>query len=238
MADVNINLGFGEFNKKLRAAIDKGLANKELKRLVEIETIKAIESVVTKNQDLFRPDRGGDGGNDLIGFLGIGEGGRADEDKVQTAWHFLLPKLRGDNKNLKSEFVRKSNKFGNIEYKVDFSKFYAHPKSTYISEKEGEPSIVIEWMRNLMEGVPTTQVRDRPDGVESYAFLPSSRAGRAGFGRMVPVGGIRIPPRQFTFTGRGASQVIGELTSDLIEKLNSPSFRGQITKAMNKAFRN
>ena len=234
-ANFGIDVDFGDFQKKLRKSIDDGLANLELKATIESEAAKAIESVITENQDTFRPDRGPDGGDDLIGFLGIGDNNQPDNDKIQKAWEFLLPRKRGDSRNFTSVFQQRKKRFGVIKYTIDVQKFYASPKANYISEGDQGDNLTIRWMENLIEGVPTAKVRDYP-AEEEYVFLPSSRSGRSGRGRMVPVDSIRIPPRQFKFDGRGSSIVYDRLLDKITKRLEGSAFKGQMTKAIKKAF--
>ncbi len=76
VALTNIKFDLDNLDRVLRNAIEKGLTTRQVKSTVNKLAVDEIEKVVEKNQNLFRPDAGPGGGNELVGQLGIGQGSR------------------------------------------------------------------------------------------------------------------------------------------------------------------
>jgi hypothetical protein len=239
MASFNIIGKDDGFLRQLRTAISNGLSTNELKSRVEKLVKSEIEDVVEKNQDLFRPDRGPDGGDDLVALLGIGEGGRPLVEKYagkNAAWSLLKPGTAASK--LTSNFVKsKRSKFGVINYEINTENFYKNFRSTYISRKGGDSDFEISWMQYLIEGIPTEQIREYPDDVTGYVMVRDGENfnpnfSRTGLGHMVPANKIKIPAKQFVFNGRTEQGTFGILFDKIDKKLSSSSFKNKIEKAI------
>jgi len=244
---VGASIDLDKAEKVLRDAILAGLSTRTLKVNVEKLAQKQIENVVDRNQDLFRPDRGPDGGDDLVGFLGIGQttsgsqAGRPSEEKYSgndAAWRLLRP-VRGDAiASLKSSFRKaRPGNFGRITYSINVEKFFNNFRSTYISRKRGDSDFEISWMQNLIDGVPTEQIREYPDGETEFAFVTGGpnfnpKSSRTGLGHMVAVGKLKIPAQQFAFRGRGRANTFGKLLSEIQRSLGSAAFKNKISESI------
>ncbi len=225
---IDTTKGIKGFAKVLLGVIEQGISSRKIKVEAEKAAIIQIEKAVKANQDLFRPDRGPDGGDNLVGLLGIGQGGKPLTDKIKNAWKFLEP-IRGTN--LSSTFRKNiKGKFGVINYEIDLDKFYNAFNSTYISRSGKESDLLISWMSQLVDGIPTTQVREYPPGENQFVFVSSGanfnpKFSRTGLGHMVPAGRIKIPATQFSFNGRGRAETFGKLFIAIEKRLKSSSFR-------------
>ncbi len=225
---VDTTKGIKGFANVLLSAIEKGISSRKIKVEAEKAAIIQIEKAVKANQDLFRPDRGSDGGDDLIGLLGIGQGGKPLTDKIRNAWKFLEP-IRG--KNLSSTFRKRvKGKFGIINYEIDLDRFYNAFDSTYISRARKQQDIPISWMSNLIQGIPTEQVREYPAEAKPFVFVSSGenfspKRSRTGLGHMVSSSKIKIPATQFSFNGRGRANTFGKLFIAIEKRLKSSAFR-------------
>jgi len=241
MAFINIKFDTRKIEKALRSAIEKGLASDILKAQVTTLTVIEIEKVVEDNQDLFRPDRGSDGGNDLVGLLGIGQGGSPLVEKYagrNAAWTLLNPGVNqfAGAAKLTASFRRaRSGSFANLTYTIDIDRFFNNFKSTYLSRKRGDADFTISWMQGLIDGIPTEQLRVNQAGDTDFVFVNSGpnfnpEFSRTGLGLMVPSSRLRIPTSQFTFNGRGRNNTFGVLLEKLQDKLSSNRFKSKIEK--------
>ena len=241
MAFININFDTRKVEATLRKAIEKGLSTNKIKNEVTKLTVAEIEKVVEKNQDLFRPDRGSDGGDELVGLLGIGQGGAPLVEKYagrNAAWTLLNPGVRefvGAAKLTASFSRARTGKFASLTYTIDVDRFFNNFKSTYLSRKRGDSDFEISWMQSLIDGIPTEQLRVNQAGATDFTFVNSGpnfnpEFSRTGLGHMVPAGRIGVPARQFTFQGRGRGSTFGVLQDKISASLSSNSFRNKIEK--------
>jgi len=235
LASLKFNLD--EVEKVLRDAIAKGLSTRQLKNEVQKAAVVEIEKAVDKNQNLFRPDAGPGGGDELVGKLGIGQGGRPLDDKYagpDGAWALLKPGTT--SAKLTSSFRRRrTGRFGILNYEIDLAAFFGDFRSTYISRKRGDDDLRISWMQNLIDGIPIAQLRDFAPNTTGHAFIDSgpnfNRAlSRTGLGHMVALERLKIPAQQFTFKGRGRANTFGKLISDINRRFASSRFRKKIEK--------
>lgn len=240
MSFARMSFDLKNIEKTLRRAITKGLSTIKLKTEVTKLAAAEIEKVVDGNQELFRPDRGPDGGNDLVGLLGIGKGGSPLVEKYagrNAAWTLLNPGIQqfvGAAK-LSSTFRRAGDIFGKLTYTIDIDKFFNNFKSTYLSRKRGDANFVISWMKSLIDGIPTEPLRINTSGETEFFFVNSGpnfnpEFSRTGLGLMVPAGRIKIPSQQFTFNGRGRSNTFGVLLDKIEKRLSSASFKSKVEK--------
>lgn len=239
MVQVNV---FGDNDKlfeQIRKALTGKLSTRQVKTLVEREAAKEIEKAVDETQDLFRPDRGPGGGDDLIALLGIGEGGRVLTEKFagrDAAFNLLKPGTAATN--FSSVFRRRSRgRFGLVNYEINLERFYNNFRSTYISRKRGDSDFEISWMDHLINGIPTTQLREYPEGENEFVLVTGGQNfnenfSRTGLGHMVPAGRLRIPARQFVFNGRGEAATFDVLFAAVTRRLSSSRFRTKIEKAI------
>jgi hypothetical protein len=240
MAKVDVKFDLNKVDSVLRNAITKGLSTQFLKNEVIKLTRIEIEKVVNRNQNLFRPDKGDDGGNELVGLLGIGANGSPLTNKYSGkggAWSLLIP--GGKVAKLTSSFRKSAVSFANINYTIDIDKFFNDFRSTYISHKRGDSDFIISWMQNLIDGIPTEKIRDYPAD-ESFVFVDSGKnfnpkLSRTGLGHMVPASRIKIPSRQFTFEGRGRKNTFGLLLDKMQQSLSSNSFKSSVEKTIAKS---
>lgn len=243
MAFANMSFDLRKIEATLRKAIEKGLSTSKIKTEVTKLAVVEIEKVVENNQDLFRPDRGPDGGDDLVGFLGIGQGGSPLTEKYagrNAAWALLNPgvnQFAGAAKLISSFSRARQGKFAGLTYVIDLGRFFNHFRSTYLSRKSGDSDIEISWMQSLIDGVPTESLRLSPTGDTQFSFVNSgpnfnANFSRTGLGIMVPAGRIKIPVRQFTFNGRGRNNTFGVLLDKLRKSLASTSFKNKVEKAI------
>jgi len=244
---VSASINLDRAEKILRDAILAGLSSRKLKASVENLALSQIEKTVNNNQDLFRPDRGPEGGDDLVGFLGIGQsstGSQAGRPSTQkyagedAAWTLLRP-IKGKGIAALSSSFRKARagNFGRITYTINLDSFFNNFRSTYISRKRGDSDFQISWMQNLIDGVPTEQTREYPDGETEFAFVTGGpdfnpNFSRTGLGHMVPVGKLKIPAQQFTFRGRGRANTFGKLLAEIGKSLRSAAFKNKIAKSI------
>lgn len=239
MAKFNIVGNSGKFFKSLEKALKKGLSRRQLKTQVTNAAKVEIDNVVQKTQDRFRPDRGPGGGDELVGQLGIGKGGKPQTEKYrggEAAFKLLEPTTA--IAPFSSSFVASRKKFGVISYEINIDKFYDHFKSKYASNKAGDAVLDIKWMEHLIEGIPTEERRDNPIGA-TFAFVDSGPAfnpgfSRTGLGHMVNIQKIKIPARQFTFDGRGRPATFGFLFKQIEKGLSSPRFKSDVRKRIAK----
>ncbi len=242
MATFSASVNLDDAEKILRNAIAKGLAAKNLKTQVTLLAKKEIERIVDKNQALFRPDVGPGGGPELVGQLGIGQGGTPSEGKYRGkdgAWSLLKPGQAAAS--LKSSFVqRRRGKFAILNYEINLAEFFENFRSTYISRKRGDDPLKISWMQNMIDGIPIAQLRDFPPGVTGYAFVDSGPNfnplfSRTGLGHMVALERLKIPAQQFTFKGRGRAATFGKLVSDIEKALISNRFKTKLETSIAKS---
>lgn len=241
----SIKFDLKKVDAALRRAIAKGLSTNSVKNTVTKLAAAEIEKVVDANQDLFRPDRGADGGNSLVGLLGIGKGGSPQTEKYagsQAAWTLLKPGIRefAGAAKLTSTFRRGSASFGNLTYTIDIERFFGHFKSKYASTKTGDATFDIRWMESLIDGIPTTQLRDYPSSGGEFVFVNSGpnfnkKFSRTGLGVMVSAGKLKIPAQQFTFNGRGRANTFGVLIDEVQKKLSSSNFKNKVKNSIAKS---
>jgi len=237
IANVKINLN--KLEKVLRDSIARGLASSVVKAEVEKATVVEIEKAVEANQNLFRPDVGPGGGDELVGQLGIGQDGRPLKERYagsDAAWRLLNPirgnAARGGVSTLSSRFDQKRvGKFGVLNYTINLDSFFTNFRSVYL----GSSSQKISWMQNLIDGIPIAQLVEFPPGVTGHAFVNSGPdfnpdSSRTGLGHMVALERLKIPSQQFTFAGRGRASTFGKLLSDIERRLSSSRYRKDIEK--------
>ena len=235
-ARLNFNLDGVE--KAINNAVSKGLATKQIKSDVEKIAIAEIERAVDINQNLFRPDAGPGGGDNLVGELGIGQDGRPLKEKYagkDAAWSLLKPGTA--SAKLSSSFRRvRAGKFGILNYEVDLTAFFNNFRSVYIGSRNEK----IQWMQNLIDGVPIAQLVEFPPGVTGYAYVDGGpdfnpESSRTGFGHMVALERLKIPSQQFTFRGRGRANTFGKLLKDINKRFASNKFKQAIEKRIAKS---
>ena len=235
MANFNIIGKSDKFFKSLEKALRKGLSKGQLKTQVTNAAKVEIDNVVQKAQNRFRPDKGPGGGDELVGQLGIGKGGSPQTEKYrggEAAFKLLEPTTA--IAPFSSSFVAARKKFGIINYDINIDLFYGHFKSNYASDKTGDATHDIPWVKHLIEGIPTEALRDNPIG-STFAFVDSGPAfnpnfSRTGLGHMVNIQKLRIPARQFEFGGRGRPATFGFLFEQIEKGLSSPRFKSDIEK--------
>jgi len=243
---VDMSFDLRKIEATLRKAIEKGLSTSKIKTEVTKLAVVEIEKVVEANQDLFRPDRGPGGGDDLIGFLGIGQGGSPLTEKYagrNAAWALLNPGINQfvGAARLSASFSRaRQGKFASLTYTIDTDRFFNHFRSTYLSRKSGDSDIEISWMQGLIDGVPTEQLRDYPGLGGEFIFVDSGpnfnrKFSRTGLGTMVREEKLRIPARQFIFGGRGRQETFGVLLEKLNKSLASARFKNKVEKVIAKS---
>lgn len=239
MAKITAGINLDKAEKVLREAILRGLSTRALKDSVEKLAAAEIEKVVTRNQDLFRPDKGSDGGDDLVGFLGIGQGGEPSTSKYagnNAAWTLLRPGT--DAAKITSSFRKATaGNFGNISYTINLDRFFNNFRSTYLSRKRGDSDLVISWMQGLIDGVATEQTRESADAGARFAFVTNGPAfnpssSRTGLGHMINIDKIKIPVQQFSFNGRGRANTFGVLIDKIRKSVASNAFKNKISKSI------
>jgi hypothetical protein len=233
-ASVRLNLNSAE--ETLRKAIEKGLATSQIKKDIKAIASNEITAVVINNQALFRPDIGPGGGNELVGQLGIGEQQPGQEGRALTeryagsdaAWTLLKPGSAAAK--VKTFFRRaRAGKFAEVLYEIDLDRFFNNFRSVYI----GSSNLRVSWMQNLIDGVPTAQEVEFPEGITGYAFVDSgpdfsATRSRTGFGHMVGLERLKIPAQQFVFNGRGRGDTFGKLLTDIERRLRTNSFKNKL----------
>ena len=207
-------------------------------------TSQEIEKVVVKNKDLFRPDAGPGGGDELVGQLGIGVKTSEFEGRPLTerydgnpnaAWSQLKPGT--DSAKIRTFFrAARRGKFAEVAYEINLDQFFNNFRAVYI----GSSNLKVSWMQNLIDGVPIAQEVDYPTGVTGYAFVNSgpdfnSSLSRTGFGHMVALERLKIPAQQFSFAGRGRFGTFGKLLSDVERKLKSADFKKKLEARIAKS---
>jgi hypothetical protein len=235
LAGIRFNLN--QLEEALGRAVAKGLATKQIKDDMKAITSQEIEKVVVSNKDLFRPDAGPGGGDELVGQLGIGVKTGESEGRPLTerydgnpnaAWSQLRPGT--DSAKVRTFFrAARRGKFAEIAYEINLDQFFNNFRAIYV----GSNNLKVSWMQNLIDGVPTAQEVDYPEGVTGYAFVdtgPDLRDGssRTGFGHMVALERLTIPSQQFSFPGRGRPGTFGKLLSDVERKLKSSDFKKKL----------
>jgi len=242
IAGVRFNLD--KVEKALAKAIAKGLTTRQIKADIKAITSQEIEKVVIKNKDLFRPDAGPGGGDELVGKLGIGVKtsefeGRPLEERYDgndnAAWSQLKPGT--DAAKVRTFFRRaRQGKFAEVAYEINLDQFFNNFRAVYI----GSSNLRVSWMQNLIDGVPIAQEVEFPPGVTGFAFVDSgpnfnSSLSRTGFGHMVALERLKIPAQQFTFAGRGRGRTFGKLLGDVEIRLKSSQFKNKIAARIAKS---
>lgn len=169
-----VNIKAEEVLKQIREEIDN------FRPVIE----KDIDRVIAKNKDLFNIRSAG--GDELVAELGVGDGGAANEFKINNAWEALKLGFDAGNKAspVSLNFFKDKRRIGGqttMTYRIRDS-FYNLNLTNVVNE--GKAGGTIPWMKWFIEGATTTGY--------SVKFLSEQRndsspitAGLENFGRTI-----------------------------------------------------
>ncbi len=214
-----------DFDDAVLQAVAKKFSQKrsEIDKAVQEQIGVAIE----ENRDLFKPDRGPNGSDDVVGQLGIGFGGRPDSDKIDNAYKLLKP--GSSSAKLSLSFQRRNATFGIAKYTLNVEKFYAADLTNYLPSKSAFGAVnfngPVPWMKHFIEGLEVQGY----DYIDSGDSLFRSERSRTGIGLM-----IKIPTHTFTFRGVGADSTFSILFEKIARKLQTRPFLKKIEDIMRR----
>lgn len=189
--------------------------------LVQEEINKAVE----KTKGAFNPRTVG--GDELVGQLGVGTGGRIEDSKINNAWRQLQIGINPSVVKLSTQFQpRNFRRFGVINYEIDKTAFYSQKITTYRSQRARDSTLTIPWMQNFIDGIEVSDHEFVSPGDEEYRRERS----RTGAGHM-----IRVPGRQFSFPGVGDRATFGVLTDNINKALSSRQFTSRLASVIASA---
>lgn len=220
MTDITVKIAnIRDFNEAILKEVSKRFSAKRSQ--IDTAIREQIGAAVDEMKNFFRPNRGPNGNEDVVGQLGIGFGGRADTDKIDNAYKLLKPGT--SSAKLSLSFQRNARNFGKASFSIDISKFYNSDLTTYLPSR-GQRAVVdfngpVPWMQHFIEGLE----------VQGYEYIDesdpqfSSRRSRTGIGMM-----IKVPAGNFVFRGVGRENTFEPLFKRIEKKLSSKAFAKKI----------
>lgn len=215
--------------KDFDEAVLKAVSDKFSRKRSQINTIveEQIGAAVEQEKNLFRPDRGPNGGSDVVGQLGIGFGGRPDNDKINNAYKLLKPGTSSAKVSL--SFQRRQANFGRVNYSIKIENFYNSDLTTYlpslgrVSNGNIDFNRPVPWMRHFIEGLEVQGY----DYIDEGDKLFNKNRSRTGEGLM-----IKIPTHTFVFRGAGYAATFDLLIAAIVKKLTTKPFIKKIENAL------
>lgn len=218
----------GNIEEKIRKKfVGKALNNFKNDILPTIE--RAINRAITDAKEHFQPHV--QGGDELVGKLGVGKDGEPLTQKLENAWKVMLLGKEEEGSTRVSSLTLSLSKgptFARLSFSIDRDKFYKAKPTNYLSF-QSEVFQEIPWMKHFLRGMPV---------IDDYRYVGEGERGfkdersRTGLGHMSKT---RVPSRQFSLRGYGEQKAFGAIESAIKERLTNSSFRTSLKGSIKKA---